>query len=130
MNSSATGSIEIIGSNDARTTYASPEPEQPDPTPVTTPTPEPEPTPEPAPSYPEPTGINKILATNWKPGTAPEPETPVLPEPAPTPEPAFSRTRAARPNTGNLNQHLNRHRAIQNQPVSTRYSWKSMATNG
>ena len=60
-----------------------------------------EPTPEPEPviTYPEPTGVNKILVEKygyewvngkaWKPGTAPEPETtaPVEPSPVQSPKP-------------------------------------------
>ena len=77
--------------------------------PQLTPVPEPMPTFQPeqpvsiseptqTPSFPEPTGINKILVEKygyewmngkaWKPGTAPEPATPFLPEPTPTPEPS------------------------------------------
>ena len=66
---------------------------------LTIPTPEPvsQPEPTPAPSYPEPTGINKILVEKygyewvngkaWKPGTAPEPEAVEEPEPTPAPAP-------------------------------------------
>ena len=73
---------------------AAPEQVEPEPTP----TPEPTPAPTPVISYPEPTGINKILVEKygyewvngkaWKPGTAPEPETTAPIEPAPTPQQA------------------------------------------